>query len=299
MNYHLKTVQLPNGETIGYREREGDGEPFVQLHGNMSSSLHLDGLLETIDSRLKLYAIDLRGFGVSSYNRPIDSLGDFAEDLRLFADAVGLPSFHLMGWSTGGGVAMQFAADHPERVGKLVLLASMSTRGFPFCETDGNGLPDLSKRVRAKREIAALSQSKQVSDAIEKKDKAFLRALFNAVVYTNRQSADERYEQYLGEMLLQRNLVDVYNALNTFNISHVDNGAFPGTGVVERIQAPTLVLWGAGDAVISEQMMLEIKEDLGATARLVRLDECRHAPQVDDVQLVAELIEQFIFESNG
>ena len=141
---YLKKVELPNGETLGYREREGGHELVVLVHGNMTSSKHWDILLEQMPEEYKLYALDLRGFGSSTYHQPINSLKEFSDDLKLFVDALQLRDFTLVGWSTGGGVSMQYSADYPEHVKKLVLLASASTRGYPFygTGTSENGLPD-------------------------------------------------------------------------------------------------------------------------------------------------------------
>ena len=63
------------------------------------------------DSKYKLYAMDMRGFGTSTYETRIDSIADFTSDVEMFVDEINLESFHLMGWSTGG-VVMQFAADN-------------------------------------------------------------------------------------------------------------------------------------------------------------------------------------------
>ncbi|WP_326998782.1 alpha/beta fold hydrolase [Cohnella kolymensis] len=137
----LKSVLLSNQETMGYREREGGDEVILLVHGNMTSSKHWDVVMENLDSRFKVYAVDMRGFGISTYHNRIRDLADFTADLKLFTDAMGLTSFHLAGWSTGGGVCMQYAADYPEQVKKLILMASMSTRGYPYYKFGATGCP--------------------------------------------------------------------------------------------------------------------------------------------------------------
>ena len=96
----LKSVKLSNGETIGYREREGGTDTLILVHGNMISSNIGALVIDNIDSEFKVYAVDLRGFGISSYNESINSLGDFSDDLKLFVDQLGLKKFSLVGWST-------------------------------------------------------------------------------------------------------------------------------------------------------------------------------------------------------
>jgi pimeloyl-ACP methyl ester carboxylesterase len=291
----LNKVELPNGETLGYREREGGEDVILLVHGNMTSSKHWDLVLENISPTYKVYAVDLRGFGISTYNQPIDSLKDYAIDLKLFVDAINLRSFSIMGWSTGGGVAMQFAADHPRYVEKLVLLASASTRGYPFLKVDENGASKYSERLKTKEEI---SQDKiktiPVQTAYKTRNKEFLRTLWNTLIYTQHTPVEERYEEYLEDMLTQRNLVDVYHALNTFNISTQHNGLTQGTGDVEKIKAPTLVLQGKKDRVVLPSMAEEIMEDLGEQAELIYFENSGHSPLVDDIDQLLKTVTEFL-----
>jgi pimeloyl-ACP methyl ester carboxylesterase len=291
----LNKVELPNGETLGYRERTGGEDVLLLVHGNMTSSKHWDLILENISSIYKVYAVDLRGFGISTYNESIDSIKDFATDLKLFVDALNLDSFKLMGWSTGGAVSMQFAADHPQHVEKLILLASASTRGYPFLKADETGASKYSKRLKTKEEIAQDKvKTIPVQTAYETKNKEFLKTLWNTLIYTQHQPSEERYEEYLEDMLTQRNLVDVYHALNTFNISKQHNGLIKGTGEAEKIQAPTLVLQGKKDRVVLPSMAEEIMEDLGEQAELTYFENCGHSPLVDDIEQLLEIVTEFL-----
>jgi pimeloyl-ACP methyl ester carboxylesterase len=290
----LKSVVLSNHETVGYREREGGEEVILLVHGNMTSSKHWDVVMENLDSRFKVYAIDLRGFGISTYHNLIRDLSDFTRDTKLFTDALGLTSFHLVGWSTGGGVCMQFAADYPDQVKKLILMASVSTRGYPYYHFGADGLPDITRRVITREQMLALPLTQTMSSAGARRDREFMRAAFNAGVYNINKPSDERYEAYLDDILTQRNLADVYHGLNTFNISDVDNEAAAGTGAVKRIAAPTLVIQGSEDLIITEQMRQEILEDLGVIATSAVLEGCGHSPMVDDLPGLLKHMEDFM-----
>lgn len=289
---HLKSIKIDNGETLGYREREGGRYPLVLVHGNMTSSKHWDLVLEHADPSLKIYALDLRGFGMSSYHVPIREIKDFSNDLKLFVDALGLRKFALMGWSMGGCVSMSFAANYPEYVDKLILLASGSTRGYPLYFTDENGRP--IRRVQTREEVDKHPKTKMVIDAYNKRDKNFLRAMFNMVIYTHNQPDEERYQEYLNDILTQRNLPDVYHALNIFNISTVDNEVSNGSGEVRNITAPTLVLWGKNDLAVTEQMTMEIMQDMGNNAVLEYLEGCGHSPLIDDLDQLLNKIHAFL-----
>ncbi|WP_374017677.1 alpha/beta hydrolase [Paenibacillus thiaminolyticus] len=293
-NVTLKSVVLPNGETLGYREREGGEEVLLLIHGNMNSSYHWDVALERLDPRYKLYAIDLRGFGISTYHEPIRALRDFADDVKLFSRELDLDRFAVMDWSTGGGVAMELAADWPEAVTKLVVLASVSTHGYPFHEDGGSGLPDRCRRIASYAGIEVLERNRLIAAAIARGDRVFLKRLYEAVIYDKNRSEEARYEAYLDDMLTQRNLMDVYHALNTFNVSMFDNEAAAGSGAVRRIAAPTLVLRGDRDMVISEAMAGETLADLGEIARFVPLKDCGHSPLVDDPAQLLQAVEAFL-----
>ncbi|CAM2865328.1 alpha/beta hydrolase [Paenibacillus sediminis] len=292
----LKSIELPNGETMGYRERAGGDEIVLLVHGNMNSSKHWDVVIENLDSAFKVFAVDLRGFGISTYHRPIEDLTDYSRDLKMFTEALGLSSFHLVGWSTGGGVVMQYAADYPEQVKKLILLASMSTRGYPFYYDNEQGLPDLGLRITTREGIEQLARTQMVSAAAVNRDKAFMKSLFDFAVYNGNKPDPERYEEYLDDILTQRNLADIYHGLNIFNISSIDNEAAKGTRAADRIQASALVIRGNNDLVITEQMFQEILEDLGERARPVLMDNCGHSPLIDNLPLLLQHMTDFLKE---
>lgn len=291
----IKEVQLPNGETIAYREREGGDRKVLLIHGNMTSSLHWNLVYEKIASQFKIYAIDLRGFGNSSYHKPIETIKDFADDVKLFVDEIGLKDFSIIGWSTGGAVAMQFAADYPGYCNKLILLDSVSTRGYPFYGKTSNNQD--THRVQSYKETKDdLTLIIPVQTAYDRGDTEFLTWVWNRVIYTKNQPLPELYKQYLKDMLTQRNLAEVYYALNTFNISHHHNGLIEGNGKVDQIHVPVLVLRGDRDLVISADMKNEVMEDLGAKARFVELKDCGHSPLVDDLDQLLTVMTEFLTE---
>mgnify|MGYP001264842364 FL=1 len=291
----LKKVLLPNGEILAYREREGGEIPVLLVHGNMTSSAHWDVVLERMDSRYKLYAVDLRGFGASTYKKRITSIKDFADDLYLFVQGIGLKNFTLVGWSTGGAVGMQFAADYPGYCEKLVLLASASTRGYPYYASQPDGTPDLSKRLKTLAEIEAdPGKYQSIQGAYDNNDRNLLKWVWNTLIYTHKQPDEERYERYIDDMRTQRNLSDVYQALNTFNISSVNNGLVDGTNQAKDIQIPVYVLHGDRDYVVTRKMQEEILEDLGERATFIELKNCGHSPLIDDLEQLLDVFTRIL-----
>ena len=114
------------------RGTQHQGEPVVLVHGNVSSGRFFDELLAALPSQYDGIAPDLRGYGHSE-TKAIDasrSVRDWSDDLHSLFATLGLEKIHLLGWSLGGGVVMQYAIDHPDLVKSLTLMAPVSPYGF-------------------------------------------------------------------------------------------------------------------------------------------------------------------------
>lgn len=98
--------------------------PLVLVHGLGMSGAYWRRLQPLLAAARLVYAPDLPGFGRSSRPpAPLD-VPALAHALGEWLDAVGLPMTHLLGHSMGGPVVVAFAAAHPARVGRLVLVGS-------------------------------------------------------------------------------------------------------------------------------------------------------------------------------
>ena len=113
----------------------GEGEtPLVLVHGNCSSSHFFQDFMLALAAggRYTVYAPDMRGYG-DSETLPVDAtrgVRDYSDDLAALVCQLALPAFHLLGWSLGGNIAMQYTIDHPESVRSLTLQATGSPFGF-------------------------------------------------------------------------------------------------------------------------------------------------------------------------
>jgi pimeloyl-ACP methyl ester carboxylesterase len=82
--------------------------------------------------------------------------------------------------------------------------------------------------------------------------------------------------------------------LSKFNISHQSNGIAEGTGNVDKIVVPTLVIQGNKDYVVSLEMANEIVEGVGDNAHLIILENSGHSPMVDCLEKLISLMVEFI-----
>ena len=127
-------------------EREGTGqsETVVFVHGNCSSSLFFQPVMQLLPPAIRPLAVDLRGFG-GSETLPVDAtrgVRDFADDVWAVLDALGIARAHLVGWSMGGGVVLQQLIDRPEHVASVTLISPVSPYGFGGTAADGSRLTD-------------------------------------------------------------------------------------------------------------------------------------------------------------
>lgn len=119
-----KEIRLPNGLRMAYVEL-GDpkGEPLLLLHGYTDSSRSFS-LMSPHLAKYRLLIPDQRGHGASDAPDCCYSTSQFADDARLFLDALGIKRAAVAGHSLGSMVAISLAADHPDRVSKVVLIGS-------------------------------------------------------------------------------------------------------------------------------------------------------------------------------
>jgi pimeloyl-ACP methyl ester carboxylesterase len=112
-----------HGHRVSFR-RAGSGPCIVLLHGITGSSRTWDEVIPPLAERHTVIAPDLLGHGESAKPRGDYSLGAYASGVRDLLIALGIEKATVVGHSLGGGVAMQFAYQFPDRVDRLVLVSS-------------------------------------------------------------------------------------------------------------------------------------------------------------------------------
>lgn len=111
-----------------YYEVYGQGEPLLLLHGGLGSIEMFAPLLPAFADHREVIAVDLHGHGRTPLgNRKID-LVDQGRDLAGVLDQLGYAQVDVLGYSMGGGVAFQLAAQHPDKVRRLVLVSACPHR---------------------------------------------------------------------------------------------------------------------------------------------------------------------------
>lgn len=293
--YPVKTIQLDTKETIAYRQSGNEGPVVLLVHGNMSSSVHWQVLMERLEDKYQVYALDLVGFGDSTYNRVLTSLHDFSRDVTNFIEKLDLNQVHLVGWSTGGGIVLETAADIPSRIEKVFLLDSVGLKGYPMFKKDENFQPILTERIYTREDIEIDPvQVLPILNAYRNFDREFMKMVWNATIYHLNQPSSEDYEIYLDAIFKQRNLVDVDVALTIFNMTHEHNGVVDGSGRIDLVKAPIVVMHGDKDIVVpltDSQYTSEVLKDQG---ELVIFENVGHSVLTDNLDLLVNTLVQRI-----
>lgn len=249
---------------------------LVLIHGNVSSSLFWQPLMVALPDDVDAYAIDLRGFG-DSETLPVDAtrgLRDFSDDVRSVVEALGLSDIDLMGWSMGGGVAMQYALDHPVR--SLTLQAPVSPYGFGGTKgLGGQRLTDDDAGVGgggANPDFVARLAAGDTTDEAQTSPRSVFRATYVAPGYTS-----EHEDVWVASMLTTKTGEDNYpgdltpsdswpgfaagrrGVLNTMAPRYFDT-----SGIVDLDPKPP-ILWvhGEADAIVGDASFFDLNQ-LGA-----------------------------------
>jgi pimeloyl-ACP methyl ester carboxylesterase len=248
----------------------------------MSSSLHYLPLFERLPHSIRVIAPDMRGFGDSTYHHRFDSLYDLAEDLLDFVDQLHIKKATLVGWSTGGGVALRMAAVRPQLVEKIVLIESMSHKGYPLFKKDEKGQPLLGQ-VYPTKDTMALDpvQVAPAVAAMTTKNVAFMSYLWDVAIYSVNKPTPEQNKLFIDETLKQRNLIDIDWSLANFNMGDSFNFYTMGDHSIGKVTAPVLSIWSKKDYVVLEYMVRETVAALGTKATLKVYDNSGHSPLVD------------------
>jgi abhydrolase domain-containing protein 6 len=118
-----------NDLEIGY-EMRGSGPPLVIVHGAATTATYTFGRqLAGLASAFQVILPDARGHGATRWDVARGFRAEWlVDDLAAFADALGLATFHLVGYSMGGMTALGYAVRHPERLRTLVVAGITTAR---------------------------------------------------------------------------------------------------------------------------------------------------------------------------
>ena len=231
MEQQIRFCTTSDGVRIAYAA-VGQGYPLVRALG---WATHLEyewqsplwrHTIEGLARSHTLVRYDGRGTGLSDRNVEVHSVEQWANDLEAVVDALELERFAILGISQGGSTAVTYALRHPERVSHLVLYGSFGRWFAPANTEEARNIRD---------SILTLMKVGWGQD-----NPAF-RAMFTSVFVPGANAEQQRWFDDL-----QRNSCSPDNAVKLMQaFSQIDV-----TGVLPKLQVPTLVLHRRGDMAV-------------------------------------------------
>ncbi|MBU4466001.1 MAG: alpha/beta hydrolase [Actinobacteria bacterium] len=242
----------------------------VFVHGNVSSAAFWQEIMQDLPSDVRAIAVDLRGFGGSEH-APVDAtrgLRDYSDDVYATLDALGIPTAHLVGWSMGGGVVMQYVLDHP--VLSLTLQAPVSPYGFGGTRRDGSRVTDDDAGCGgggANPDFVHRLETHDTTDEAQTSPRSVFRAGYVAAGYTTEHedawvesmlTTSTATGNYPGDGVASENwpgfAAGTAGVLNTMAPKYLDT-----SGIVDLDPKPP-ILWihGTADAIVSDTSFYDL-----------------------------------------
>jgi len=267
------TAHLPNGITLGYAEfGDPHGRPVVLIHGYTDNSRDWLPMIPYLAKGERVIALDIRGHGASSKPECCYTLIDFAYDVKLLLDELHVARADIVGHSLGSMIAQAFAEYWPARTKHLVLVSSTAgpPPGAPRKELQGSK-PGLTFR----EEVSALK------DPLDP-ESPFMRWWYASPTPVN-------------EEFLRRQREDAARIPVAVWLAVMDQGLATSNlrATLPRIQAPTLLIWGAKDFIFGAQDRDGLT-GLLPSARVIVYPDYGHNPFWEDPARVAKDIDAFL-----
>jgi len=255
-----------DGVRVHYQEK-GSGAPLVLIHGYTASTFVWKDVFEPLSEQFRVIAVDLKGFGLSA--KPD---GDYTrraqgELVVRLLDHLKINRAILCGSSMGGEASLNAAHYHPQRVVALILVDSAGVT----VSGGGSVSPGIAQWPVIGPALAALALT---SDSLVRDG---LRQSF----YDDSLVTDEQVAAYYRPLKTRDGQRAAFLARRLAGLNPIEPE-------INKIQRPTLIIWGAEDELIPLEAGRRLNA-LIAGSRLVVFDKCGHLPQ-------AEMPERFVNE---
>jgi pimeloyl-ACP methyl ester carboxylesterase len=248
---------------------QGRGEPIILIHGLPTWGYLWHGVMADLAQTHRVLVPDLLGYGYSDKRDRFDrSIARQAEMIDLWMQTIGVPRATIVGHDVGGGVALRLATLHPERVGRLCLVDSVSYDSWPIEAMLQLGHPGAERTLTAPALTALLKLGLKQGFATNAKSEL----------------VDGLLAPYATEVG-KRSLIRDASALDT-------NHTMELAPLLPKLQVPTLIVWGEDDRFQPVRYAERLTFDIPG-ARLVRLRNARHFVMFDDVDTVARELRAF------
>lgn len=271
-------TMILHGHELSYLD-SGEGPVVLFIHGMLGSQHNWRHLVDRMDDAQRVVVPDLFGHGESAKPMGDYSLSSHAATLRDLLDRLGIDTVTVVGHSLGGGIAMQFFYLFPERVERLVLVASggLGREVSPLLRSAT--LPGAEQVLTVVASGWMTSKLRGLGDAAARvgwKPGADVGAMWRGFT-----SLGDR-ESRRAFLATTRAVVDIGGQ----TVSAHDK-------LTDVVPPPTLLVWGSKDRMIPAWHALKAKETVPGI-RVELFEGAGHFPHLDDPDRFAELLGDFI-----
>ncbi|PMY80618.1 alpha/beta hydrolase [Pseudomonas sp. FW306-2-2C-D06B] len=254
------------GIELNYRLQGRGPRPLVCIHGVGSYLEAWDAVASHLVEDFRILTFDLRGHGRSSRVYGRYEIDDFVGDTLALAAHVGFDTFDLAGFSLGGLIAQRLALQHPHRLRRLALLATVSGR-------------TREERTRVLERLAALQEGERGSHH----DASLSRWL------------SEDFQARNPELIACLRQRDAENDPQCYAAAYRVLAETDYGGFIDQIQVPTLIATGEQDQGSNPRMATFMHECIPGS-RLEILPGLRHSILIEAPQQVAGLLHEFFMD---
>ena len=267
-----------HGHELSYVDG-GSGPVVLFIHGILGSQRQWAHLVDKMDDDHRVLVPDLFGHGESAKPLGDYSLSAHAAAMRDLLDHLGIERVTLVGHSLGGGIAMQFFYLFPERVDRLVLVASGGLGREVNLVLRSATLPGAEQVLSVLASAPVLSRVEALGRGASKvgwRPGADIGAIWRGF-----SSLGDR-ESRRAFLATTRAVIDIGGQ----SISAHDHleGALP---------IPTLIVWGSKDRMIPASHALSVERAL-PDCRVELFEGAGHFPHLDDPDRFARVLREFI-----
>jgi pimeloyl-ACP methyl ester carboxylesterase len=267
-----------HGHRVIYRVA-GSGPPVVLIHGMVNSSRHWEEVALRLADRYTVIAPDLIGHGDSAAVRGDYSIGAHAASIRDMLAVIGIDRATIVGHSLGGGVAMQFFYQFPQRTERLVLVSSggLGHEVSPLLRSAAlPGMSGVIGVVAHRRILDSLWELGKRLRARGHSKGVYVQAIVRALRPLEQPGARAAFLHTL------RSVIDVHGQ----RVSAVDRLYLLGS-------MPTLVVWGERDNTIPLEHGRALHEAV-PHSRFETLPRAAHFPHLEAPEGLARVLGEFI-----
>ena len=267
-----RTLALPDGEVLAYIDMgNASGPPVVLIHGYTDNARDWVPMLPYLSTGFRLILVDIRGHGQSSKPECCYSRLDFAYDIKLLLDGLGIERADIVGHSLGSIIAQTFAEYWPERTSHVVLIAS--TGGQP------------PGRPRKPPQFDFAAEIRKLKEPIEA-DSPFMIAWWDSPTPVDPDFIRRQRQDAAGIPLR------VWLAVLDQGLSS-DNAYADLQRTLPRLRAPTLLIWGSKDPIMEQPVRQTLRKGL-PQAKVKIFEGLGHNPFWEDPRGVASVINDFL-----